>query len=57
MKTRSKFLVKRRKRWKDAIGLIARIDEVSFSDVLLSIRKRTDCMRVRFFALIRQIIH
>ena len=57
MKTRSKFLVKRGKRWEDAIGLIAQIDEVTFSNVLLSICKQADCMRVRFFALMRQVIH
>jgi len=31
--------MKREKRWEDAIGFIARIDEMTFSNVLLSICK------------------
>jgi len=39
MKARSKFLVKRGKKWEYAIGLVACINEMTFGDVLLSIRK------------------
>jgi len=37
MRTGEKFWVKRKKGWKDSIGLVARVNEVAFGYVLLTV--------------------